>query len=314
MHPVRAGFRAVLCQPALLVAELAWRWAFGAAAWALILLSVHRFLSSMTVSQAEVQLARTWQPFLVADVVARILAANWAAALRATVILVVGIFALWIFAVTVGRAATLKALLAQAQAEPAVRGRTIIVPLLVLHSFRAAISLAALVAWVGGLMLVGASVPNPQDNPGLVLLVGFGILFLVGLFWSIANWFLALAPIFIVRDARGALAAVADSFGFYSSRTSAYLSVASWFGLLRFLALFFALMFSLIPIGMVGQASPAAIVITVIVLSLAYFAFADFLYVSRLAAFVFLASETTASVVAAPQAGPSPAPILKPEA
>jgi hypothetical protein len=296
MHPVRAGFRALLRQPALFAAELAWRWAFGAAAWALIFLSVHRFLSTITVSQAEIQLARTWQPFLVADVVARVLAANWAAALRATVILVVGILVLWIFAATAGRAATLKVLLAQAQAAPAVRGRTAIVPLLGLHFLRALISLAALIAWFGGLMLVGASVPSPQDNPGLVLLAGFGVLFLVGLCWSIANWFLALAPIFIVRDARGALAAISDSFGLYHSRTSAYLSAASWFGLFRFLALLFALMLSLIPIGMVGQASPAAVAITAIVLSLAYFALADFLYLARLAAFVFLAEQPEVQV------------------
>lgn len=301
MRSVRAGFRAVLRQPALFFAEITWRWAFGAAAWALVFLSVHSFLSTITVSEAEAQLARTWQPFMVADVVVRILAANWAVALRAAVLLTLGTALLWVVAASLGRALTLQGLCGTAlrPLRPA--------SLFTLHLFRALLSLAALIAWFGGLMLVGVFVPNPQENPGMVFLAGFGILFLIGLCWSVANWFLALAPIYIVRDARGALTSISDSFALYHARTASYLSIASWFGFFRFLGVVLALLLSLIPLGMVGRASPAAITATAIVIALAYFAFADFLYVARLAAFVTLA-ELPSIPVSTPDLQPAPAP------
>ncbi len=283
MQFVRSGFRAVTRQPALFFAELAWRWAFGAAAWTLVFLSIHSFLASITVSEAEVRLARTWQPFLVADVAARVLATHGVAALRATVILIIGIAVLWIFAASLGRSATLK-YLCGTRLRP-VRWSALLSP----HVLRALITLAALAAWFGGLILVGAVFPDPQSNLGTMFLAGFGILFLIGLCWSVANWFLALAPIFIVRDGRGALASISDSFALYQSRTADYLAVASWFGFFRFVALAFALLISAVPLGMVGRNSPAAITLIGVFIALTYFAAADFLYMARLAAFVALA-------------------------
>ena len=55
---VRAGFRAVAAHPGVVLAEIAWRWAFGAAAWVLVLLGAHLVLKSVPVSAAELDLAR----------------------------------------------------------------------------------------------------------------------------------------------------------------------------------------------------------------------------------------------------------------
>src|SRR5689334_3396530 len=94
-NPGRAGLTAVMRRPWLLLAEVAWRWAFGLAALALIAGTCFLFLATTRVSDADMQLARSGSPWILADVIARVLQANRAALLRALAVLVPGTAILW---------------------------------------------------------------------------------------------------------------------------------------------------------------------------------------------------------------------------
>ena len=87
------------------------------------------------------------------------------------------------------------------------------------------------------------------------------------------------------RDWLGALAATVDLF---RSRPGAVAAVNIWFGIAHGIAFFIAVTAAAVPMGL-GQVLPAGIVFGgVLLVILIYLAIADFLYVGRLAAYVFM--------------------------
>jgi len=288
---VRNGLRAVLRQPALAAAEIAWRWSFGAAAGALAVLSLHRILIGVDVSDAEMALGRGSPVFSAADTLARILYDVLPRLIQVSAVLVPALALLWIVAASLGRWATLQAL-------PSVRGpgeeagdagKGSFASLLYLNSLRAAVTLAAGAGLVGAAIISG-SLLNPRgDNPVAAALLWVVIATLVFFFWAVVNWFLALAPIFIVRDRRRSFAAISDSLALLRRYPRDYIATAVGFGLLRSGALLAALLLSLAPLA-VTNSVPVALVLTTPV-ALLYFAAVDFLSIARLAAFVALADE-----------------------
>lgn len=287
---VRAGFRAVIRQPALALGEIAWRWAFGAAAWILVVVAVRRILAQVEITQAELLIARHSNLFLIADACARIVIQVLPQLARESLVLVPAIAALWVAAATVGRAIIMNALLASdvLQRESARSGSRSMRfgPLLSLHALRAVLTLATVVAFFGAMFLAGMAMPAQKLTTGAV--VGILLAALVAFSWSVVNWFLALAPVWIVRDGRPALPSIADSVDLFRRGSAQYAGIASWFGLLRATAFVAAFIFALIA----SQAKPATAIALCLVIALVYFAIADFLYVVRLAAFVALDEST----------------------
>src|ERR1700757_214673 len=110
MH-IRAGFRAIFQRPAVALAEIAWRWAFGAAAWTLVMVAIHRILAGIDISEAERLIASRSDVLLIADACSRILAQVLPQFARECLVLAPAIAVMWIAAATVGRAITLQALL-----------------------------------------------------------------------------------------------------------------------------------------------------------------------------------------------------------
>jgi len=92
-----------------------------------------------------------------------------------------------------------------------------------------------------------------------------------------------LAPLFAVREQQGVLAALATTFRSVRSARKGYWSASGAYGLLRAAALV-----ALIVVGAVLAAlSQSKTVLGLLcVLLLAYFAFADLLYVARMAAYL----------------------------
>jgi hypothetical protein len=297
---IRAGFRAVVRRPALVLGEVAWRWAFGAAAWMLVIFAFRRILAHVDITQAELLLARHSDVFLIADACAHILVQVLPQLGRECLVLAPAIAVLWIAATTLGRAITLQSLSStdviipseDAPADPpalrlsdagASEPRDLhFGPLLALNFIRAFFTLATLIAFVGALFITGLAMP--AQNPTAAALVGILVAALIGFFWSVVNWFLALAPIWIVRDGHPALPSMADSVDLYRRGPGPYLGIASWFGILRAVALVAAFVAALLA----SQATPATSIALCVVIALIYFAVADFLYIARLAAFVAL--------------------------
>ena len=299
MH-VRAGFRAVLRQPALALGEIAWRWAFGAAAWILAIFAVRRTLAQVDITQVELLIARHSDLFLIADASARIIVQVLPQLARECLVLLPAIAVLWVVSATLGRAVTLNALAPDGHA---ARWSA----LTALHLFRALFTLATLIAWFGSLLLAGLAMP--AQNPATAVIIGVLSAALVGFFWSVVNWFLALAPIWIVRDGRTALKSISDSLGLYRRNPGPYAGIAAWFGLFRAIAFVGAFTAALIGV----QASAEAAIALCVVIALIYFAVADFLYIARLAAFVALDESCQLSAIGSQPLTPAPEAMPSPE-
>ena len=270
----RAGFRAVLARPAIILAEIAWRWAFGAAAWTLIVVAIHRIFARIDVSQVESLLARHSDLVLVADACARVLSQVLPRLAAEALVLVPAMAVLWILAATVGRVVTLNSLISVPS-----RGYTRV---LLLHIIRAALTIATVLATLGAIFLIGMTLAVQHMAAAIALSLVVEILILTC--WSAVNWFVALAPIWIVRDGQGVFAAIGNSLDLYRRSATGYLGIASSFGIVRFVALVAATLVALIA----AQSSPASAVAATIAVALGYFAVADFLYIARLAAYVEL--------------------------
>ncbi len=287
-------------QPALVLGEIAWRWAFGVAAWALVVFAVRRILATVDVTHAELLIARHSDLFVIADACARIVVQVLPQLARECLVLVPAIAVLWTAAATVGRGITLNALLSVEAQEPVARNRAPFGQLTILNCLRAVFTLAAASSLVGAMLAVGALVQF--DDVAVVAAISITLAAIVAFFWSVVNWYLALAPIWIMGDARPVLPAIAESVNFSRRLARPYSAITLWFGLFRGIAFVVALLAAMFT----SQASPAASVSACVAIAVAYFAVADFLYLARLAAFVALEQSSQLSAISTQPLAPEP--------
>ena len=287
-NPARAGIAVVLRRPGIFFAEIAWRWTFGAAAIALLLFTWLEFLRGIEISEAEYALRNS--PLGAADALARVLGANTGPLLRAAAVLLPGLALLWIVAGSLGRGVTLRALYLSSGAarvgnDPRIR------TLFGLNVLRAALGLAAIGGYLGAAFVASFFAGSGEEmSLGVFFLIFIPLFALVIVLWGMLNWYLSLAALFAVRDDSDTFAAFEFAVALSRRRASALASVGTVYGVLRLLALVAATMASLAIIA--TEVLPRGFVIgALVVITLAYFALADFLYVGRLAAYVAIAEE-----------------------
>ena len=287
-NPGRAGFDLVVRRPALVFAEIAWRWSFGLASLALLGMTCILFLSSIRVGDSDMQLARSGSPWILADVVARLLSANSAPLLRALAVLVPGMAILWTIAASVGRLITVPPLLTPRPDKPSAA-----FPALLAISFlRTALALALIAAYLGCAALAAVLASETRSAPQQQVQISFFIFMptflLVLLAWAVLNWFFSIAPIFAVRDSRPALASFADAVRLFSANKRDFLAIGSAYGLAKTIAIIVVTIAGIV-LGVALSSFPALDTAVLIVLTLAYLAFADLLNLARLASYALLA-------------------------
>ena len=304
--PTLEGFQTMFRLPALGLAEIAWRWSFGLATAAALAFTIREYLATLPVTAGEMLLLRTRQPALIAQALARIFQGSGPRAAAALAVLTLGLTLAWVVLASLGRAATLKTLLEyfdDSERPPAstTQGLT---SLLVLNFLRAATMLAAIIGVVGA-MVVARAVSSPEDpSPGKVLLIFWMLTMLIGLAWPLLNWYLSLAAIFVVRDKASAFGAVAKATDLCRMRPGALAAAGTWFGIAHAIVFVVASSAVAVPLGF-AQLLPGGMVFGgVLLVTLLYLAVVDFLYVGRLATYVFLLEE--------PEPAPEPPPALFP--
>jgi len=100
-------------QPALVLAEVAWRWSWGLASTAVLAVCARAYLQSITVTNADLVELRSNVPVLVADAINRMLEGSAAILARLAAVAVPAIALMWVVTASLGSAAVLKALLPQ---------------------------------------------------------------------------------------------------------------------------------------------------------------------------------------------------------
>jgi hypothetical protein len=199
------------------------------------------------------------------------------------------------------------------------RKRFLPASLLALNFLRTAITLAAWFALVGASILAGLASTDGNLQPGLGFLFFLPLAALVGGLWLMLNWFLSLAALFAVRNDNhnhpDSLSAISAAVTLCRNRFGHVVAVSAWFGLAHIAAFMGASTVSSFSLGLVGVLPGRAILATLSVLALIYFAVVDWLYTARLAGYVCIAEMPDALFAPAeplPLAPPSGGPQFRP--
>jgi hypothetical protein len=277
--PVTDGFRTAFREPVIVRAEIAWRWSFGLAAVALAAGSLFAYLATLPVSKFELMALRGHPRWLIADAAGHILHGS-PRLVMAVAIVLPAIFVLWIAAATVGRAATLKALLRRER-------RVALSPQLGLNFLRASVTLAALIGCLGAAILAGRAAAGPDDTrPGVFLLVFVVLGTAVAIVRSRVNWFLCLGAIPAARDGHDTFTAICEAAGLFRRHPGKFAGAGAVFGTIHGVLFAFCTVVCLLALSLADKVPPAATAFLLTVITLAYFAAVDFLYIARLAAYV----------------------------
>jgi hypothetical protein len=288
--PFRDGFAALKHEPALLAAELAWRWCFGFSALALGVVSVGLYLDSLKVSKADEVLLGTVQLQLLTEALRHIFRGSLSRFLLEQAVLIFGLTLLWSFASAVGRAATLRRLIAMFNTgdEPESTEwhfRSIFL-LQLLRAMWTQIALA-----VGIMLFFYGSVMAGRERPfAAALSISFGVGFaaLVGFY---LNWYLGLAPLFCIRNGASARDAVDQALSFSTEHGGRLFLMGIGFFLLRLVWAGTMWLLWLAPLSLAGTINQHWIVLLMAMIALLYFAGADLLNLARWGSYVSLSYE-----------------------
>jgi hypothetical protein len=297
--PTLQGFRVMFRRPSLGLAEIAWRWSVGLATALLLFFSFLEYLDTLPVTDADLLLLRSRQPFLISHAIVHIFSGSAPRVVAASLVLIFAMALAWIGTASFGRAATLRALVDYFGADrlssprPHSSGREgtwELRSLVGLNFFRVGVTLAAVVASVGGLLIAGFASSKADPSPGSATLIFLTMIMLVWLAWAILNWFLSIAPIFVVAEGRDTFGAVASAVDLCRSRTASVLAAGTWFEVAHVVVFVVASSVIAIPLALAGVLPAGVILGGVLLVALMYFAIVDFLYVGRLAAYLAIVS------------------------
>lgn len=292
--PIRYGFRAVAREPGLFLAELTWRWAWGAASLALAWWAGYSFLASIYLRAADEFRLRSGVPQLVAEALAYILVESFPTLLRLSFIVTPAVLLLWIFAASAGRAATLKALLGPT-------GSTHLPRTVGLHLWRVVVGVMAFVAIVASFLLGSyASAASDPPQPAVFILLFFPLATVFTVIRSRVNWLLLLANVYTARGERSGRA-FTQANAVFRRRAADFIGVGTVVGVLRLVLMGVATIAGLFLGAGIGTLPAWLLWSAFLVLTLLYFAVSDYLYAVKLAAYVRIIED---------DAKPAPVPLV----
>ena len=299
--PTRDGWRAITRTPLLILCEISWRWTFGIALWSVLAYIAFSSLGQVQMTDTEIRLLHALDPRASSYVLLRVMNAIVPVVLRVFAYTLPALIVLWIAAATFGRAATLRALLGP-------RCRKVRWSALVgVNVLRVALLFVAILAFVGSSVLVGRMFRGEPEFLGAAILLSLGVNLLVVSMWSLLNWFLTLAPIFVLRDGAGTFGAFGESVDLFRERSGPYMGAAMGLGLVRLALITVVSVLSVIPLGMIGTSPMMAVIVAGITLALVYYALTDAVQIWRIAAYVSLANYEPEIPV--PVVAPVPVPV-----
>jgi hypothetical protein len=276
---------------------------FGATALALFFFGLFQYLDTLHVTDRELLFLRTRQPYLVAQAIAHILRGGLNRAIFSLLLAALLLAILWIFVASMGRAATVRALVSyfrdmglrlSAASRPDLAQKHIdehvsppnFLALGRLNFLRIVLGIALLLGFLAADIIAGfVSTPkDPQPGLAFILFVPMAILVFVTA-WAL-NWFLSLSGVFAVRDGDSAVDAISSAVSLCRERTGAVLAVGTWTGLGHLVAFVAASTVVSMVLGFAPLLPWRLVVLVIALLTVAYFAVADWLYMARLAGYI----------------------------
>jgi len=282
-NPITQGLRAVMRDPAIFLVEILWRWSFAVLACLLVAGVGMMLLGPLHMGR---MWDSAWQSRDSQKMAQLLVGVVLVLGIKVVTVAVVGvplaIALIWGVLAALGRFVTVKRLRAGLTS---LRLRTV----LALQLLRGLVSWFALI-----LLLVTtlgeAFIASRGTQPDLVLyyLMVMPSVVLIGVSWLMVNWYLSLAAIF-GRDGQSFRGAFRQARQTVRQQRSDFAGTGFVFLLFRTVILLIALVICGLTSGMAGTA-PQSYFVLLMVVSLAYFAVADFLYMARMAAYLALAA------------------------
>ena len=319
ISPTAEGFRAAFRRPLLTFAEITWRWAVGATATVLFFFGLFEFLDTLPVTNGELLFLRTRNPFLVSQAIGHILRGHLSHGLLSLILAALLLAVIWMVAASLGRIATVEALLEYFRARFAVdtthegenaaagnpaQGR--FTALLRLNFLRVAVLLAGLVGLAGAAIVARSASSARDPQTGMVVLLFVTIAGVVCLIGYELNWLLSLAAVFVVRDVADVIGAISSSVALCRRRPAALFAVSAWTGVAHLIAFTGASIVVSVPLALAGILPWRLTALGMVLVTLSYLAVADWLYTARLAGFICIA-EIPYALLVPPPSLPSPA-------
>ena len=326
ISPTAEGFRATIRRPSFILAEISWRWAFGATAITLFFFGLFEYLDTLPVTNGELLFLRSRQPFFVAQALAHIFRGSLVRAVASLLLAASLLSLLWMITASLGRTATVRALsfyfrdmagrltdathrdLDETDVASNVSTENFLA-LLRLNFLRVALGLSVGLGLLAANIIAGF-VSTPKDpQPGLAFLLFLPIAALILVIAWAMNWLLSLAGVLAVRNGASAIDAISDAVDLCRERTGAVFAVSTWTGVAHLAAFVGATTAASMALGFIQLLPWRLILLVVAVITVAYFAFADWLYSARLAGYVCILEVPEALMK---PAVPPPAPPARP--
>lgn len=282
-NPITQGLRAVTRDPAIFLVEILWRWSFAILACLLVVGIGLMLLGPLHIGHRWDTAVSSRDPQRVAQL---IVAVVLLLGIKVIIIAVIGvplaIALIWSILSALGRFVTVKRL----RASPtSLRFRSIFA-LQLLRGFVGWFSFVLLLTAMIGEMLIATR--GPQPDLLLYYLMMMPSVVLISAFWLTVNWYLSLAAIF-GREGQSFRGALRQARQTVRRQRSDFAGIGFVFLLFRVIVLLIATAICGLTSGMVGS-SPQSYFTLLIIVSLAYLAVADFLYMARMAAYLALAA------------------------
>jgi hypothetical protein len=282
-NPITQGLRAVMRDPAIYLVEILWRWSFAILACLLVVGVGLILLGPLHVGPVWDNAWRSRDPQRMSQVLLGVvLILGVKVIITAAIAVPLAIALLWGILSALGRFVTVKRLRGGLTS---LRFRTILA-LQLLRGFVGWFSLVLLFAATFGEALIASRGPKPDLL--LYYLMMLPSVILISAFWLTVNWYLSLAAIF-GREGQSLRGAFRQARQTVRLQRSDVAGTGFVFLVFRIVILLIATAICGLTSGMAGTA-PQSYFVLLIVVSLAYFAVADFLYMARMAAYLALAA------------------------
>ena len=304
--PFQEGFAALREEPLLLAAELTWRWCFALAAWLLALFAAAVFLDSLKVSVLDRFLLGTLNPVLERSALNHVLQGALLRYLWIKFIVLAGLTVLWALVAAVGRAASVRNLIALSGGDDRDEDAGWqFRPMFQLHLLRVLWNWTALGCFLASILL-GNVMSQQRYAARSAFFYVFGVALSI-VFGVILNWIFGLAPLFCIRNQVSARDALSLTLDFCTRQGGRLFGLSLAFLALRIVwaaSMFFVV---LAPANFGKHVALGWVLLMMGTLFLIYLAGADALYLARLGAYAALAD---IDAQPEPEPMPTPAPQL----
>jgi len=266
-------------RPWLTALEVAWRWAYGAPAAALIWYEGARVVRATPVNVGALEQMTVFDPAGAAATLAQTGAVLMPPVLRVLAWLGPLLVAAWVVVSALGRVAVMRRVDATIHARPGA--------MMALQAVRIAALAASFAVWFACLRAAADfAVSGPiaaGKEPNLVLYFALAIVATLGMFvlWAVASWALAVAPLLAMLRNLGAWASLKAAFRLGAVRGK-LVEINLVMGIVKIALIVLAMVASACPLPFESVATPGFMLWWYAGVTVVYFVASDFFHVVRM--------------------------------